>query len=121
MFDINKIESEKHCIEYFKSIRWKDGIIKCPFCDYNSVYEFSDGERFKCKECKKIFSIKVGSVFENSRLSLLVWFRAIALLVKNPNISSVKLAENIGITQKSAWKMMGRLRDKNINCFIKNI
>ena len=59
MFDISKIENKKHCIEYFKSIRWKDGV-KCPFCDYNSVYEFSDGERFKCKEYKKIFSIKVG-------------------------------------------------------------
>ncbi len=117
-FNFDKIENERHCIEYFKSIRWKDGV-KCPFCSNSSICHFSDGSRFKCKGCQRIFSVKVGSIFENSRLSLLVWFKAIALLIKNPNITSVKLAESIGITQKSAWKMIGKLKNENINYLLK--
>ncbi|MBL0725510.1 MAG: transposase [Alphaproteobacteria bacterium] len=116
-FDFNKIENEKHCIDYFKSIRWKDGVC-CPFCSNSSICHFSDGIRFKCKECQKIFSVKVGSIFENSRLSLLVWLKAIALLIKNPNITSVKLAESVGITQKSAWKMIEKLKNGNIEYLI---
>ena len=110
MIDISAKESE--CIKHFKALRWKNGI-ECPFCQSHSICEFKDGERFKCKECKKIFSIKVGSVFENSRLPLTKWFKAINIIISYPAVSSVKLAKELDITQKTAWIMMDKLRNSN--------
>ncbi len=101
----------KQDIAKFISIRWKNGI-ECPFCARKNICEFRDGERFKCKDCEKIFSFKVGTPFEGSRLPLEKWFRAIELL-KQGNISSIKLSKELKVTQKTAWLMMGRLKDYN--------
>jgi transposase-like protein len=106
-------DNENDCIEYFKQLRWKNGV-ECPFCNSHSVYHFSDKERFKCKECKKIFSFKVGSVFENSRLPLMKWFKAINIIITRPQVSSVKLAEELDITQKTAWMMMDKFKSGNV-------
>lgn len=79
------------------------------------LYFFNIGiTRFKCKICKKIFSFKVGSPLEGSRLSMLQWFKAFEILATEQDISSVKLSKELGITQKTAWFMIDRLKGYDI-------
>ena len=111
MFNLNKIEDNNYCIEYLKSVRWKNGT-ECPFCSSHGIYEFKDGERFKCKDCEKIFSIKVGTPFENSRLPLSKWFKAIILLKQN-KLSSAKLSKELEVSQRTAWYVASRLKGNN--------
>lgn len=109
-YDLN---NEQQCTHYFKALRWKNGV-ECPFCQSHSICEFKDSERFKCKECKKIFSVKVGSIFEHSRLSLVKWFKAIQILLKSSDISSIRLSKELGVTQKTAWMMMDKLKNGEV-------
>ncbi len=102
--------NEQVCIEHLKAIRWGDGEY-CPYCGCNHVYEFKDGKTFKCKDCRKRFSIKVGTIFEDSKVKLQKWFVAIYLITAHKKgISSLQLSRDIGVTQKTAWFMLHRLR-----------
>ena len=74
-------------------------------------YEFSDGLRYKCPDCDRIFSVLVGTIFENTKIPLRKWFVAMYLLAcHGKGISSVQLSRDLGITQKSAWYMLQKLR-----------
>ena len=112
-------KTEQDCINYLIDVR-HNGKITCPFIDCtanefknesNKIYAFADGKTFKCFCCKKKFSVRVGTIFEDSKISLRKWFMAIYLLTAHKKgISSCQLARDIGITQKSAWFMLSRLR-----------
>jgi hypothetical protein len=78
------------------------------------VYNISQGKRYKCAnpECYKIFSVKVGSIFEDSNIPLRKWFIAIYILTSHKKgISSIQLAKDVGISQKSAWHLEHRIRE----------
>jgi len=97
-------------IDHFTAIRWRNGQF-CPHCGHGKVYKLTDPNRYKCAECHTHFSILVGTIFENTKLPLRVWFGAIWLLTNHPKgIASTTLAKDLGITQKSAWFMLHRLR-----------
>ena len=82
-----------------------------PHCEGNRIYHFSDRKTFKCGDCRQRFSIKVGTIFMDTKLPLRKWFMAIWLITNNPKgIASTTLAKNLGITQKSAWFVLHRLR-----------
>lgn len=101
---------EKVCLTHLKDMRWKDGIY-CPHCGTEKVYSFSDGVRYKCSTCRKQFTAKVGSIFEGSKISLQKWFVAVYLISSHKKgISSLQLSKDLGITQKTAWFMLHRLR-----------
>lgn len=101
---------EQSCVDHLSSIRWQDGAY-CPFCGGVRVYHFSDKKNHKCGDCRRRFSIKVGSIFEDSKLPLRKWFMAIWLITSNrKGIASTQLARDIKVTQKSAWFMLHRLR-----------
>ncbi|MBT3187654.1 MAG: IS1595 family transposase [Anaerolineae bacterium] len=108
---INKFPNEQACLAQLKELRWKDGIY-CPHCGFSEkIYEFKDGKTFKCASCRKKFTAKVGSIFEDSPLPLQKWFLAIYLITSHKKgISSVQLAKDINVTQKTAWYMLHRLR-----------
>src|SRR5205814_970076 len=75
------------------------------------ICSFSDGKRYKCKTCKKQFTVTVGTIFEGSHIPLQKWFIGIYLLAaRSKGISSLQLSKDLGITQKSAWYMAHRLR-----------
>ncbi|HRV81336.1 MAG: IS1595 family transposase [Planctomycetes bacterium] len=96
--------------EFVKSLRWSDGPI-CPGCDSDSVAQLSTRKTFKCRSCKKQFSIKVGTIFEDSPISLSKWLPAMWLIVNCKNgVSSYELARAIKVTQKTAWFMLHRIR-----------
>ena len=99
-------------IERIKEFRWSNNNknMECHFCKKDYVREFKEGDRFKCGFCKKIFSIKAGTPFQNSRLSLETWFKAIKLLQRDKNTSSIKLSQELKITQKTAWMMIKKLK-----------
>ena len=101
---------EQSAIDHLRAIRWRDGAF-CPHCGSTKVYHFSDNRNHKCGDCRKRFSIKVGTIFENSKLPLRKWYMAIWLITAHKKgIASTQLAKDIGVTQKSAWFMLHRLR-----------
>ena len=83
----------------------------CPACSHKEHYYLSAQKRWKCKECYKQFSVKVGTIFEDSPISLDKWLAGLWMLVNCKNgISSYEVGRSFGLTQKSAWFMLHRLR-----------
>jgi transposase-like protein len=102
---------EATCIAHFRSIRWAHGAF-CPYCGGTRIYNFSDGRTHKCADCRQRFSIKVGTIFEDTKLPLRKWFIAVWLITSHKKgIASTQLAKDLGVTQKTAWFVMHRLRE----------
>lgn len=92
------------------SLRWPDGI-SCPRCGSDQHSFVSTRRLWFCKGCKKQFTVKVRTIFEDSPLGMDKWMTAVWLIVNCKNgISSYEIARDLNITQKSAWHMMHRLR-----------
>lgn len=107
---VSAFPDEQTAIKHFAAIRWKDGAF-CPNCGSTKVYHFSDRRTHKCGDCRKRFSIKVGTIFEDSKIGLRQWMMAIWLITSHKEgIASTQLAKDIGVTQKTAWFMLHRLR-----------
>jgi transposase-like protein len=99
------------CNEYMKGIKWPNGKIVCPKCGKDRVGEIKTRKMLRCKDCRKQFSYKVGTIFEDSPLGLDKWFVAVWCITNAKNgISSYELGRALGVTQKSAWHMLHRVR-----------
>ena len=111
LFDMMEaFPDEQSCVDHLRSIRWKNGA-HCPHCGATKVYHFSDNKTHKCGDCRQRFSIKVGTIFEDSKIPLRKWFMAIWLITSHKKgIASTTLARDIKVTQKTAWFMLHRLR-----------
>ncbi len=99
-------------IAFVAALRWPNGV-DCPRCGAgpDACYRLSTRPLWKCRGCKKQFSVKVGSIFEDSPIGLDKWLPALWMLVNCKNgVSSYEIARDLGITQKSAWFMLHRLR-----------
>ena len=100
------------CNDYMRGIKWPGGEPCCHKCGSVNVYELSTRPVLKCRDCKKQFSYKVGTIFEDSPLGLDKWFVAVWAIANCKNgISSHELGRALGITQKSAWFMLHRVRE----------
>src|SRR5688572_6877331 len=102
-----------NCHRAVSEIRWPDGVVKCPTCGSEKVTYLKNARVWKCYEehPRAKFSLKVGTVFEDSPIPLQKWLPALWLLVNCKNgISSYELGRALGVTQKSAWFMLSRLR-----------
>lgn len=107
---MREIPDEQTAIDHFTAIRWQQGEF-CPHCNSARVYHFADKRTHKCGVCRKRFSIRVGTIFEDSKLPLRTWMLAIWLITSHKKgIASTQLAKDLGITQKSAWFVLHRLR-----------
>ncbi len=106
-----RFRDEQDCRDYLENTRWPDGTT-CPKCGaVGNAYKYSDGKMFKCPECHKQFTVRVGTIFEDSKLPLQKWFLAIYLATSlRKGISSLQLSKYLGITQKTAWFMLQRIR-----------
>lgn len=111
LFDLLKvIPDEQAAIDHFTAIRWKNGAF-CPLCGSTKVYHFSDKRTHKCGDCRKRFSIKVGTIFQDTKIPMQKWLMAVWLITSHTKgIASTTLARDIDVTQKSAWFMLHRLR-----------
>lgn len=99
------------CKAYYEQKRW-GGNVACPHCGSLKIYRTNRG--FKCGEklCAKKFSVTVGTIFENTKISLRIWFAAMYLIsTSKKGVSSLQLAEQLGITQKTAWFVNHRIRE----------
>jgi len=100
------------CIQLFARLRWTNGQAECPRCQAKHVSFLSTRLLWKCLDCKKQFSIKVGTIFEDSAIGLDKWMCAMFLIANCKNgASSYEIARDIKVTQKSAWFMLHRIRD----------
>src|SRR6266403_1278191 len=101
------------CLAFMVEQRWPDGRVICPSCGSDRVTFLSAYRRWKCsgKHPRRQFSIKVGTIFEDSPLGLEKWLPALWMLVNDKNgISSYEVHRALGVTQKTAWFMLHRLR-----------
>ena len=95
---------------YLAAIRWPDGVV-CPRCGVEGPTFLKKRRVWKCKGCRKQFSIKVGTVFEDSPIGLDKWLTAMWMIANCKNgVSSHEIARAVGVTQKTAWFMLHRLR-----------
>ncbi len=102
---------EKTCRNYLIQARWGNKI-KCVHCGFDEkIYRIRDGRLLKCAKCRKQFTVKVGTMFEDSAIPLRKWFFAIFILSSHKKgISSLQLSRDIKVTQKTAWFMLQRIR-----------
>jgi len=103
----------ENCRQFMIAIRWEDGVVRCPTCNSDAVIYLENAKVYYCraKHSKQKFSLKVGTIFEDSPIGLDKWLPAYWLLANCKNgISSYELARAIGVTQKSAWFMLHRIR-----------
>jgi transposase-like protein len=97
--------------DYAKKLRWPDGKVVCPRCGEAKNYFIKTRKLWLCRGCNKQFTLKVGTIFEDSGLGLDKWMTAFWMLCNCKNgVSSMEIHRTLGITQKSAWFMLQRLR-----------
>jgi hypothetical protein len=100
------------CRDYLAGLRWPDGV-ECPTCGGKEVTFMASRGLWQCKakHPRRQFSVKVGTIFEDSPIPLDKWFAVIWMLANDKNgISSYEVGKSVGVTQKSAWFMLNRLR-----------
>lgn len=110
---IDQFPDEDTAREYLINARWPNGVI-CPHCGHDQIYRIRHGKLFRCKDagCKKQFTVRIDTVMEDSPLPLRKWLFAIYLFGISPEgIASTRMAELIGVTQKTALHLDHRLRD----------
>ena len=110
---VTQMKDEQACIDYLAAQRWQDGKAVCVYCGHNKCYRIEGGKRFKCanKNCFKRFHVTVGTIFHASNIPLVKWFMAVYIQTAHKKgISSYQLAKDIGVTQKTAWFMLHRIR-----------
>src|SRR3954470_10518811 len=97
-------------LAFLAGLRWPEGVT-CPRCNSDKNSFLSTRRIWKCKGCQKQFSVKLGTIFEDSPIGLDKWLPAIWLIVNAKNgISSYELHRALGVTQKTAWFMLHRIR-----------
>lgn len=109
---IQYFSDDRKCFEFVKNLHWPDGNVTCSHCGSQHVKELSTRPLFKCYDCKKQTSVRVGTIFEDSPLPLQKWLTAMWLVMNCKNgVSSHEISRSIGVTQKTAWFLLMRIRE----------
>ncbi|MCY4413255.1 MAG: IS1595 family transposase [Caldilineaceae bacterium] len=105
------LPDEQSAIEFIESVRWPDGVV-CPRCKSARAKKIANQKRYNCNDCRRQFSVRTGTVFENTRIPLRKWLYALYMIqTARKGISSIQLSKELGITQKAAWFMLHRIRE----------
>ncbi len=103
--------NEQAAIDYLESRRWASGVV-CPLCDSQRTSRMKESQYHQCKDCRKKFTVRTGTIFERSHIPLDKWLYGMYLLeTARKGISSLQLSKELGITQKATWFMLHRLRE----------
>lgn len=108
--------TEKEAEEYFIRLRWGTNIL-CPFCGSIRIVKKKNSlpMPYRCKECRKHFSVRTGNVLAESKISLQKWLLATYIITNfHKEINSVQLSKHLGVTQKTAWLLCQKLKKLNI-------
>jgi transposase-like protein len=103
----------ENCLKFMVKVRWPDGVVLCPTCGRNDAVFLKNQNKWQCKSVhtKRQFSAKIGTIFEDSPIGLDKWLVAIWMIANCKNgISSYEVGRALGVTQKSAWFMLHRIR-----------
>ena len=100
------------CHEFMVALKWPDGEPTCPKCGGAQVGEIKSRRMLQCREpsCKKQFSVKLGTIFQDSAIPLSSWFVVVWCEAYSITVSSIEIGKALGVTQKTAWLMRGRVR-----------
>jgi len=105
----NHFPDELSCKMYLSNLRWS-GEPVCQHCGHAKSYQFINGD-FKCAKCRKKYTVRTGTIFEDSNISWIKWFKATFVMTAHKKcISSHQLSKDIDVTQKTAWFMIHRLK-----------
>jgi transposase-like protein len=110
---IRFFQDPENCRQFMVAVRWPNGIVLCPRCGSSDVSYMPNAKQYHCKAKHTMskFSLKVGTIFEDSPIGLDKWLPAAWLISNCKNgISSYEVARALGVTQKSAWFMLHRIR-----------
>lgn len=106
---LKALPDEDSCIVYLEKCRWPNGVVS-PFDRDSQVYILGN-HQYMCKNTQRIFNVKTGTIFSNTKLPLRKWFMAIWLVLSNKKgVSSMQLARDLHVTQKTAWYLLHRIR-----------
>lgn len=109
---IRYFSDPERAFDFVKALRWPDGVVTCPRCRGIEHSFLTTRRIWKCKGCKRQFSLKVGTIFEDSPIGFDKWLPAVWLIANSKNsISSHELARALSVTQKTAWFMLHRIRE----------
>lgn len=107
---VRYFSSLKVCFETMLAVKWPEGNPACPKCGEVNVGRIETRDMYVCRACLKQFSLRAGTIFGDSKLSLSQWFVAVWCVANGDEVSSQTLAKALGITQKSAWFLLNRIR-----------
>lgn len=116
MFAAPHFKNEEKARRYLESLRWPSGAV-CPHCESSGDHYALEGKAhrpglWKCVECRKQFSVTVGTMFERSKIPLTKWLMAVHLMcASKKGVSALQLHRMLGLTYKTAWFMSHRIRE----------
>ena len=110
---VEMFPDEEAASKWFEAIVWADGVRKCPRCGGTNTHEATHKTMpYRCRPCRRFFSVRTGTVLQNSNLPLTKWVWAIYLEITNlKGVSSMKLHRDLNVSQKTAWHMLHRIRE----------
>lgn len=114
---LQKFPDEISAVTFFEARRW-NGKVYCPHCGSLNISSIPNGNPmpYRCKDCRKHFSVRTGTVLAESKIPLHKWLMAIYMLhTARKGVSSVQLAKELGVTQKTAWFLNHRIREAMAN------
>jgi transposase-like protein len=107
---IERFGSEDKCHAYLEGLRWPDGV-RCPRCDSDKISRIVKRRQFDCDACRYQFSVRVGTLFHDSKLPLWKWFLAVYMIGESKkSISANQLKRMLGVSYKTAWYLCHRIR-----------
>lgn len=107
---VEEFGSEDKCHDYLEELRWPNGV-ECPRCQSKKISRIKARRQFDCDACRYQFSVRVGTLFHDSKLPLWKWFLAVYLMVESKKgISANQLKRMLGVSYKTAWYLAHRIR-----------
>ena len=95
---------------FFEERRWMDGV-ECPTCDSKEITPRLKRRGYRCRDCRQDFTVKTGTIFEGSNITLDIWLLAMYQVISaRKGVSSLQLSKELGVSQKTAWFMLHRIR-----------
>ena len=102
---------DESTVKWFEDQRWRNGRF-CPHCGSTNTVECGKTQPYRCRDCRKRFSVKVGTVMQSARLSVCKWLYAMYLMqIPKKGLPSLQLARELGVSQEAAWRLGHKIRE----------
>ncbi|HVW90959.1 MAG TPA: IS1595 family transposase, partial [Gaiellaceae bacterium] len=112
---VERFGSEDKCIAYLADLRWPDGV-ECPRCESKKISRLAERKQYECSDCRYQFSVRAGTVFQDSKLPLWKWFLAVYMMGESKKgVSANQLSRMLGVSYKTAWFLCHRIRSAMIH------